>query len=215
MCLLQAPCAPALEESSQTWATIRLQAPLALGENNSWFARYRERYTEVFDAQILSQYQIGAQHHLQNGMRIGVGYEHFRTRFGISENRLFPQLELQSTLGELPLRHRFRIELRDLRQQEPDFRDALGYRLRYLIAHRRPISVSGAYLEIRNEFFLSVGEDSEIDPRISQNRFGATLGRPLGDRFRAEFRYQYGYSRGSELTRGDHLIQFQLDWDLR
>ncbi|MEM1191236.1 MAG: DUF2490 domain-containing protein [Pseudomonadota bacterium] len=210
-----APIAAGFEQGSETWATFRLQAPLALGEGNTWSMRYRERFSRFFEDRILYQYAVGAEHRLPSGVRVGLGYELFRTSFGISENRLFPQLQLRSTFAGLPLRHRFRLELRDLTEQELGFRDDLAYRFRYLIAHRRPIFSGGAYLELRNELFLTVGEGSALDPRLSQNRFGATFGRPLGERLRAEVRYQYGYSRGDELTRGDHLLQFQLDWDLR
>ncbi len=177
--------------------------------------RYRERFDRFINDRLLYQYQLAAQHRLASGMRVGLGYELFRTSFGISENRLFPQIQLNSSFYGLPFRHRLRIELRDLTVREFGFRDDLAYRFRYLLAHRRPVSASGTYLELRNELFLTIGKGSVLDPRLSQNRIGATLGQPIGKRFRAEVRYQYGYSRGDEFSRGDHLLQFQLDWDLR
>ncbi len=207
--------AAGFEQASQTWATLRLQAPLSIGENNTWSMRYRERFTSLFDERILYQYQIGAEHRLESGARIGLGYELFRTSFGISENRFFPQIQLRSEFAGLPLRHRLRLEFRDLTQQEIGFRDDLAYRFRYLVAHQLPVFSDRTYLELRNELFLAVGEGSALDPRLSQNRLGFTLGRPVAERFRAEFRYQYEISSGDEFRRGDHLFQFQLDWDLR
>lgn len=199
----------ALEQEAQTWTTgqlvVRVGGELDLG------LRYRTRFSGLFDKRRLYQYQLTLGHTLQDGRRVRLGYEQFRTPGGLTENRYFPELQLGSQAGGLPLRHRLRLEHRDI--------DRLGnpvFRLRYKLAHRRPITTSGAYLELRNEIFVSLNDRGPlIDRGVAQNRIGFTFGQRMGKRTLLELRYQWGYIDNDVIERGEHLIQLHWIWDGR
>jgi hypothetical protein len=199
----------ALEQETQTWATGQLVLPA--GEKLDVGVRYRTRFSGFFDKRRLYQYQLTLGHTLQGGQRVRLGYEQFRARDGLTENRYFPELQLGSQAGGLPLRHRLRLEWRDI-----DRLDDPVLRLRYKLAHRRPITPGGTYLELRNEIFVSLSDQGPlIDRGIAQNRIGFTLGQQLGQRSRLELRYQWGYIDNDVIERGQNLIQLHWTWDGR
>ncbi|MEO1082285.1 MAG: DUF2490 domain-containing protein [Pseudomonadota bacterium] len=206
--LLATKSALALEQESQTWITTRFLAPL--GEHSDVGFRFRTRFSGVFKERSLYQYQFTTAHYLRDNLRIEGGYEQFRSRDQRLEDRWLGQVQLRNFWGGGLFRHRVRLELRDLVALDDPV-----YRLRYLLAHRRPISETGRYIELRNEVFVSLSEKGGLERGIVQNRIGATLGQRFGDRWRAEFRYQWGYIDSSLITRGDHLLQLNLIWDGR
>jgi len=202
---------PALEQETQTWTTARVHLPL--GDHLEGAVRYRTRFSGLFDERRLYQYQATVGHRASQHLRFDAGYERFRSRRGTVEHRYFPQLQINHTWADVPLRHRLRLELRDIA-----VRSSLAYRVRYLLAHRRPLPGPGRYLELRNEVFASLSESPAapgLERGIVQNRIGVTLGQRIGERTRLEFRYQWGYVDSSLIERGDHLIQFQWTWDGR
>jgi hypothetical protein len=206
--LLPAAAAPAFEQETQTWITSQLVAPL--GESTALGLRYRTRFSGFFEKRSLYQYQAILGHQVSEVLRVDAGYELFRAAGETLEHRYFPQVQLRSSLGGLPFRQRLRLEVRDIvRRDEP------ALRLRYLVGHQRKLTDSGAYLELRNELFVSLSEGEGIERGFVQNRVGATLGQRLGQRWRTELRYQWGYIDNAVLTRGDHLIQFLVVWDGR
>ena len=207
--LLACGVASALEQETQTWTTGQLVLPLREGLDAG--ARYRTRFSGVFDKRRLYQYQFTLGRTLGDGRRMRLGYEQFRTPGGLSENRYFPELQLGSQAGGLPLRHRLRLEWRDINRLDDPV-----LRLRYKLAHRRPITTGGTYLELRNEIFVSLSNQGPlIDRGIAQNRVGFTLGQPVGERSRLELRYQWGYIDNDVIERGEHLIQLHWTWDGR
>lgn len=208
MLLLPGPLA-ALDQETQTWTTAQLVLPI--NETLDAGLRGRMRFSGVFDKRRLYQYQFTLGHTLADGRRIRLGYEQFRTPIGLSENRFFPELQLRTQFAELPLRHRLRLEWRDInRLPDP------VYRLRYKLAYRRPITNAGAYLELRNEIFVSLSEEDPVIERgLTQNRVGFTLGQATGKRSRIELRYQWGYIDSALIERGEHLIQLHWTWDGR
>lgn len=203
------PCASAIEQETQTWTAAQVLLPVTTAVDAS--LRYRTRFSGFFDKRQLYQYQFTAGYKPAPDLRVLLGYELFRTPAGKVEHRLFPELQLQTQGGTLPLTHRLRLELNDIKGV-----DTTTYRLRYRLAHRRRINSSGAYLELRNEIFVSLSEIQPILERgITQNRVGFTLGQPLSERSRLEFRYQWGYIDNVLVERGDHLIQLHWIWDGR
>ena len=198
----------ALEQETQSWVTTRILAPL--GEHSDIGFRFRTRFSGVFEERSLYQYQITAAHYLRDNLRLEGGYEQFRTPDRRLEDRWLGQVQLRNFWNGGLFRHRLRLELRDLLALDDPV-----YRLRYLLAHRRPISETGRYVELRNEVFVSLSEQGALERGIVQNRIGATLGQRFGDRWRAEFRYQWGYIDSSLITRGDHLLQLNFIWDGR
>jgi len=199
----------ALDQETQTWTTAQVLLPL--GETLDAGLRYRTRFSGVFDNRRLYQFQFTLGRTLGDGRRIRLGYEQFRTPIDLSENRFFPELQLRTRFAELPLRHRLRVEVRDINRLPDPI-----YRLRYKLAYRRPLTSAGAYLELRNEIFVSLSEeDPGIERGPAQNRVGFTLGQAAGKRSRVEFRYQWGYIDNALIERGEHLIQLHWTWDGR
>lgn len=206
--LLPAFAASAFEQETQSWVTTQLVAPL--GDRTALGLRYRTRFSGLFEKRSLYQYQAVLGHQVSERLRVDVGYERFRSRLGTLEHRYFPQMQLRTSLGGLPFRQRLRLEVRDI-----VVRDDPALRLRYLIGHQRKLTDGGAYLELRNEIFVSLSEGEGIERGFVQNRIGATLGQRFGERWSTELRYQWGYIDNAVLTRGDHLIQFLIVWDGR
>lgn len=182
-----------------------------MGDDLDAGLRYRTRFSGVFDKRRLYQYQLALGRTLDDDRRIRLGYEQFRIPEGLTEHRFFPELSLRTQLAGLPLRHRLRLEWRDInRVDDPVFR------FRYKLAYRRPIAAGGTYLELRNEVFVSLSEEGPgIERGIAQNRVGFTLGQTVGKRSRLELRYQWGYIDNALIERGENLIQLHWIWDGR
>ena len=206
--LLMALPARALESETQTWFTTQIVAPLS--EETDLSVRVRTRHSEWFGDHRLFQYQLMAGHNLRDGLRVDGGYEQFRTSDERLEDRWMAQLQLRAPWQHGLIRQRLRIEHREIETLEDPV-----YRLRYLLGHRWPVSKRGCYVELRNEVFVSLSNEGAFERGIAQNRIGATFGQRVGERWRAEFRYQWGYVDRGVLSRGDHLVQFNLTWDGR
>ena len=197
----------AIDEGTQTWLTGQWFSKLQNGDDLG--IRYRSRYTDAFDLHRLQQYQVTYAKSVGDSSEVRVGYERFRGFDQTLENRFFPELHLRSELFGLPLKHRLRMELRDLETTED-----VVFRFRYQLSYTRPLGA--AYWRVVNEVFYTLSDEQPVvERKFTQNRLGGALGMAVGQRARVELGYQWAYFDGGIVETSDHLIQLNLIWDGR
>ena len=80
----------------------------------------------------------------------------------------------------------------------------------------RPLGTRGAYLTLGDEIFYAASAiDNLLEQGFTQNRIGGAVGMRIGSSARLELGYQWAYVDSGFVSRGDHLIQFNLIWDAR
>ncbi|MEM1402711.1 MAG: DUF2490 domain-containing protein [Pseudomonadota bacterium] len=197
----------AVDHETQTWMTAQWFAKLGNGDDLG--LRYRSRYTDAFDLHRLQQYQVTYARSIGDSSELRLGYEHFRGFDSTLENRAFPELHHRAELFGLPLKHRLRLEFRDLEATED-----LVYRLRYQLSFTRPFG--SAYWRVINEVFYTLSDEPPLlERKVTQNRLGGAVGKSVGRYGRIELGYQWAYFDGGISETSDHLIQLNLIWDAR
>jgi len=194
-----------VDRETQTWITANASAPL--GEVQRVSMRYRSRYSEVLGDQRLQQYQLMGAYRMSNGVTAAMGIEFFRADSGTVERRLIPELRWGTSLWDLALKHRLRLEHRDLTA----FADPV-YRLRYQLTHERPLADTGAYLVVGDEILVSLSEETGLlDRGLNQNRLGGGLGYRVTPSTKLELGYQWIYVDSGPIARADHILQLNLN----
>lgn len=203
--------APALAAQSSSWPTTHQQA---LWVNTSidhavtartalWFdGSWRRMGLGEEPQQLLLR--PGLLHTIAPGVRLGAGYTYVATApYGelptttpFREQRIWQQLTLAHTAGQVSFLHRYRWEQRWL---APVLGDATGdfayqQRARYMVRAQAPLA-SLTYAGrpviwyVQEELLLPVGHDGAAG-RFAQNRFLVGAGVPITARQRLEVGYQ-------------------------
>lgn len=161
----------------------------------------------------------GANFTLRPNLAVGLGYAYVGTNAqggpDSTEHRLWQQLIGTHRVGETPLTHRVRLELRDMK--DPFGADLRATRLRYFVRAMLPLRhegagalVRGPYLAVQNEVFLNLDRQYRLNGRtLDQNRTFLGFGQRLGDLdVEIGYLHQYVSARGAD-TR-NHAVMFSL-----
>lgn len=139
---------------------------------------------------------------LRDGVRMGGGYAYATTAaYGslptetpFREHRLWQQLSLATTLGDLGFTQRIRTEQRWIAPQGADGtgRRTFQHRLRLMSRAQQPIIRVGTDREVtvylQDELFVTVDRQGP-GARLTQNRLGVGMGVARGPRYRLDVGY--------------------------
>jgi predicted porin len=143
------------------------------------------------------------QWQLRPGVRIGGGYTFYYTypagsesgTLHTPEHRLFQQLQLSHSAGDVSFSHRYRFENRWSALHDSARRDdhVTGWRtrqrFRYQVKTTLPLGSGRTYLTAFDEVFINMGAGVRYNV-FDQNRFAAGLGMRITPRLRLETYYQ-------------------------
>jgi hypothetical protein len=187
------------EDESGVWLTYSGDHPLS---NRSSFmfdlSIRRADFASVWRTLLV---RPGVQWQLTSGVRAGGGYTFnyvypsgsSNGRFHTPEHRMFQQLQLSHSAGDVALSHRYRFENRWLGQHDSTSREeritgwSKRQRFRYQAKATLPLGAR-TYATAFDELFINLGANVRYNV-LDQNRFAAGLGVRLTPTLRLETYY--------------------------
>ena len=176
--------------------------------------KFSEKYslhyeTQLRNYEIVSNFnqllpRVGLNYHIDKNTSVTAGYAWIPTQTSmgegfdgdlVTENRIWQQFILKNKVGNINIRHRYRLEQRwiksqyQLNQINPVINTTYKNRARYMLSLRIPISKneeSPLFISLYDEIFLNIS-DSPFD----QNRLFAALGYQINK----QMNFQLGYLR--------------------
>ena len=166
--------------------------------------------TQLRNYEIVSNFnqllpRVGLNYHIDKNTSVTAGYAFIPTQkeFDLgwedeieTENRIWQQFILKNKVGNINIRHRYRLEQRWVKLgEETTYKN----RARYMLSLRLPISKneeSPLFISLYDEIFLNIS-DSPFD----QNRLFAALGYQINKQMNCQVGYLRHRSGGLDLNR--------------
>lgn len=206
-----------------TWVTATVERGIG-GGRSLWFdGNWRRMGIGVDPQQVLLR--PGLLWTIVEGVRAGAGYTYAATApYGelptatpLREHRLWQQLHIAYTLGDLGIQHRIRTEQRwiyplvDGDWERPSYQNRVRLMGRGQLPTLFTLDDRRVTLFVQEELFVNIGQGGPA-ARLTQNRLGGGVGLPLTPRQRLDIGYMNLWNPIASRSANESNHTLTLNW---